>query len=60
MASRSPAARQQPIWDITKPTDWYRRGMEDTVPVSDKSRMLYVAHYLLPHVPWRFLPTGDE
>jgi hypothetical protein len=43
-----------------RPEDWYQRGSENAVPVTAQPRTLYALHYMLPHVPWRFLPDGHQ
>jgi hypothetical protein len=43
-----------------KPEDWYHRGSEDKLSITPNHRALYALHYMVPHLPWRFLPDGHQ
>ncbi len=43
-----------------KPEDWYHRGSEEKLAIAPNRRALYALHYMVPHLPWRFLPDGHQ
>jgi Sulfatase len=56
-ASTDPARRAQVIKSYTRGIS-FRRFLSSIRPTDPDQRALYFVHVLMPHQPWRYLPSG--